>query len=289
MKVAMISLALMQDNNRELNNKNLDYALENYQVDVIAILDQEFKPEDYREHDSIKYVGHVKKRGGFIHAENKLLKWFYDSDYDWAVFVDSNVKIGKSSLNDFNSIIAAIKRGDLEDIDIVESTAGQHPNMLRSEAKKLSTHNEIVRLTTIPEKYTESAWLDGMFIKNFKKYYDKEIFIDERSKPELGLSPDLYLTKVFRKVFEYRLCPTIMINVPPAHTSTWRTADTGFKYPKIDWHTLEKLVKEADIEPVARKGARNNFELPRVDFRRETITKFVSREERRMKGKGKLL
>ena len=141
MKIVMLMPCLMLENNRKVNNQALDYALEHYDVDLIAINAQEFEEYDYRPNEKIKYINRHAKRQGFVKGRNQLLEWFYASDYDWAVWLDANAKVTKTTLNDFRTVIDAIRSGSIE-VDVILSSLGIYISESRIIARGASDHLE---------------------------------------------------------------------------------------------------------------------------------------------------
>lgn len=282
-KVVMLSLCLMQENTRELNNKTLDYALEHYDVDLIVINAQEFDEFDYRKHDKIKYIGNHAKRQGFVKGRNQLLEWFYSSDYDWAIWLDSNVRIARTALNDFRTVLSAIRRGELDDVDFIASTLGNHITQLRIDAKKARDHFENVKVTTLGGS-KDTGWMAGLMMCNIHKKYGVSVFIPEECVSQKGLMEDVYFVTLCRKYFEYRVCPTITIAIPPAKTTTWRSSHDGYKYPPVAWEVLNRMILSSKMVPVERKSVRKTFVIPRVEYMINEVGGYKERKKKKRGG-----
>ena len=274
MKIVMLMPCLMLDNNRKVNNQALDYALEHYAVDMIAINDQEFKDYDYRENNRIQYIGRHPERRGFVNGRNDLLRWFYDSDYDWAVWLDANAKITKTSLNDFATVIDAIKGGTIE-VDVILSTLGIYISSTRIAARSSADHLENVKLTKV--EGTENAWMHAMFMKNFKKEYGMEPLIHETCDPRIGLSEDVYFVQLCKKLFEVRQCPTITVTKPSNKASTWMSKGSRYDYTPIDWKAINRLVKASSYEAPKEKKLPDTFVYKRLDYMKNAVTVYKAR------------
>lgn len=276
----MLVPTLMISTNRELNNKALDYALEHYDMDIIVINNQEFNADDYRFKRKIKYLHEGwTLRQGFINSRNQLLEWFYASDYDWAVWMDANIRISETSVNDFRTVVDALKN-DKIDVDVITATLGSTMSTTRMLARKAPDHLENVKLTDILST-SESHWLQALFMRNFKKEYDKEVYIDQRCNPKKGIGEDVFFNLLLRELFAVKQCPTIIVNAPPSKTSTWMPDQT--KYPKIDWEGIKNLVKDTKYTRV-RKEKKGTYVLPRVEYHNDKVTIYKPRRKKERKG-----
>ena len=259
-KVIMLTPALMLENNRKANYDAMQYSKENYGLDEYVVYDQEFEERDYKE--GFTYIGHQEKRQGFVKPRNELLKYFYNSDADYAVLIDANEKITQSSLNDFSTVINALKTGELE-VNAIHTTMGIQISAERMAAKQSKDYFHNVYLIRSKKGY---EWLHGYIIKNFKKYYDKEIYIDERCDPLKGISEDIYLPRIIRRLFPVQLCPTIVASKPSNKASTWMQGNSNYEYPPIDFPYIDQLVKEnyEKIGDIVAKPIENVVKLKRV-------------------------
>lgn len=237
-KIVMLIPALMLENNRKANHAAMAYAKDYYPVDEFIVNDAEFLPDDYRE--GFTYIGHHAERQGFVKTRNQLLEYFYNSDADYAIWMDANGKVSKSTLNDFVSIVNAIKEGKVP-VDVIYSTLGINISGERIAVKKLPDYNDSVYLVKFKSGY---EWMHGLIMKNFKKYYGEEVYIDERCDPRKGTSEDIYFAKMLRERFDYRLAPTVVVTKPSNKTSTWVADKSGYKYPKPDYATVDGYIKE---------------------------------------------
>lgn len=237
--IVQLTPCLMLDNNREANFKAMNYALENYKnIDGYIVYDQEHKESDYIR--GFTYIGHQPKRQGFVKPRNELLKWFYNSDYDYAIWIDANETISPSTLNDLNTLTTALKH-EVIDSNCIFATLGIQISQERMFAKQRKDYFDSVFVIRNKKGY---EWLHGCIIKNFKKYYDTEIYIDERCDPWQGTSEDVYFSRLMRRLFCCQLCPTITVNKPSNKTSTWMNNASGYSYPPIDRPIVDTYIEE---------------------------------------------
>ena len=280
MKVVMLIPALMLENNRKANHAAMQYAKEHYHIDEFVVNDAEYLDTDYEE--GFTYIGHHAERQGFVRTRNQLLEWFYNSDADYAVWMDANGKVTKGSLNDMNTLIDAAKAGKIE-VDAVFSTLGINISGERIAAKKMPDYFENIYLTKFEGGYD---WLHGMMIKNFKKYYGTEIYIDDRCDPRKGTSEDIYFARMMKRLFDVRLCPTITVSKPSNKTSTWVADKSGYKYPPVDNATvdayIEENVKAKNLQP--RPKTAKTYKLPRGESYISLLKPYKPRQRRKARG-----
>lgn len=269
MKIVMLIPCLMLDNNRAANHKAMRYAKENYAVDEIVVNDQCFSETDYE--DGFTYIGHHEERQGFVRGRNQLLEWFYNSDADYAIWMDGNAWVSKTTLNDFRTLVEVTRRGELP-VDVVFSTLGIYVSGERIEARKMPDHRDKIRLV----KAQGCDWFHAMFMVNLKKRYGISPLIDERCDPHKGVSEDVYFARLLRKITSCRQCPTIIVSKPSNKTSTWIAGKDGYKYEKIDYTTVDQIVAENiaanDWKPV-RQSSRT-YEYDRVDVFKDVMTSY---------------
>lgn len=238
-KIVMLIPCLMMDNNREKNLEAQRYGLEKYKgIDKFIIYDQCYEKDDYIE--GIEYIGNQKEGQGFIKSRNELLKYFYNSDYDYAIWMDGNKTVSKTSINDFNTLIKAIKEEEI-DLDFIFSTIGINISNERIEIKKRKDYFKYIYLLYKMRGY---YWFHGLFMKNIKKYYDDELYISDKCDVWKGLNEDVYFAILARKVYKTYLCPTIVINTPSSNTSTWMTNKGSYDYPPVDYDILREIAEE---------------------------------------------
>lgn len=284
MKVVMLIPCLMLENNRKANKKALRLAKEKYGADAYVINDQMFDSSDYEE--GFEYIGHHEGRAGFVNARNELLKWFYNSDYDYAFWMDANEVVSASTLNDLRTLMSEIKAGNVP-VDVIFSTLGIILSSERINAKCRSDYFEKVYLTNFEGSGYE--WFHGMFMVNFKKKYGVEYYVSEECDPYKGITEDVYFTKLLKKVADFRLCPTICCSKPSSKTSTWAASASGkYNYPHIDPKEIVKMV-ERDVliknMPVLKKTYKT-YSYTRVDEFKELLKPYRPRAK---KIRGKLL
>ena len=272
-RIMLLTPALMLDNNRKANLEAMQYALDNYSIDEFVCYDQEFKEGDYLK--KYNYIGHQKERQGFVIPRNELLKYFYNSDYDYAFLIDANEKITQSSLNDLETIFEALKTDKIRSNAIL-TTMGIQISAERMIAKQRKDYFNSVYLLRNKKGY---EWIHGLIILNYKKYFNKEIYIDERCNPKTGIVEDVYFVRTLHRLFECQLCPTIVASKPSNKTSTWQQNANSYDYPITDNPTIDKMIKE-NLKNINIKGYEidNIIRLDRIkDNNLQYLKKYKSR------------
>lgn len=261
-KIMLLMPCLMLDTNREKNIEAQKYMLEKYKgIDQFVIYDQCYEKNDIL--NGITYIGKQKEKQGFIKSRNELLKYFYNSDYDYAIWMDGNKTVSKTSLNDFNTLINAIKT-DKVDLDVIFSTIGINISPERMEIKKRPDYFKKIYLLYKIHGY---EYFHGMFMKNFKKYYDDELYISEECDVWKGLNEDVYFSILLRKLYKTYLCPTIVVNTPTSNTSTWMTNKGSYDYPTVDKPKLKEIAEEESKKHKSRLKVnyKNIYQLDRIN------------------------
>lgn len=274
MKVLGLIPCLMLDNNREENYKAMDNFKKNYPVDKIVVYDQEFKKEDYK--DGFEYIGYSEKRVGFVKARNELLKYFYNSDFDYALWMDANGSFSRPSLNSLNTIIHNLRNEDL-DVDVLNSTLGIISSGHRISDKKRVDYFENCRIMRITQK-RQDLWMHGLIMKNYKKYYNKEFYCNR--DVDKGVAEDVYFLLLLQKSFTRYECSDLVICKPSNKASTWVNDKSSYDYPPDNYFEADRMIEEdySDLKPV-RFLKEDKFILPRVEKYKEFLRKYHPRKK----------
>lgn len=272
-KVVMLTPCLMLDTNRRKNKEAMAHARASYPVDAFAVNAQGFQPDDYEE--DVTYIGNHPSGVGFVQARNELLEWFYASDYDWAIWMDANAKVSTSAMNDFLTVLDAVKR-DALDIDAIFSTLGLILSSDRILAKKDKAYFDEVKLTYFT---TGCEWMHGLFMRNFRKVYGIAPMIREDCDPRKGTSEDVFFALLLRRLFDCRLAPTIQITKPQSKYSTWMASAGSYAYAKIAWGTVRTMVEQychkMKFERI--RATRATISLPRLPDLQNKLKPYRSR------------
>lgn len=271
----------MLPNNREANTAAIQHNVKHLNLDHVVIYDQSFEDSDFN--DQFEYVGHQPTGVGFTAARNGLLEWFYNSDYDYALWLDANEKVSTPTINDTVTVIEALRADKLDKIDVIFSTLGLWVSQDRIVAKQREDFMTHVQL--IPALNNKSYnWMHGLIIKNFKKYYNQPVFIDSRCDVKLGTPEDVYFARLIRRYFNAYVAPTVVITKPSSNTSTHAGDGKGryvyppVKFDEVDQYILES-VEKLGIKPCNVQWFRDSVSIPRQEYMREKVTPYKSRKK----------
>lgn len=279
-KVVALIPCYMKDNTRSKNISCLTRFRDTFDFDCFTVYDQGFKESDYLE--GFNYIGHQPTGVGFVEPRNSLLKWFYESDYDYAFWIDANSTISKPTCNDVHTLLSFAKENGLGDIDAVFSTLGIINDAERIKLKQGLFYKS--RLTLIPAKYdSKSNWFHGLMMKNFNKFYGETPYINPKFDPRVngGLCEDVYFSRLLRKLYNCYHAPTIIINKPNSNFSTHKADGSGkYNYPTILYGETDTAINEDSKKfPVRNYFNRSNIEIPRVEKDIEYMAEYKSRSK----------
>ena len=265
MKVCVLIPVYMADNCREINKANLLKLKETEfkYVDEVIICDQCFEPDDYIE--GFTYLGPFQQLPNRVSdARNILFKYFYNSDYDYAVLMDARESLSKSGLNSFVSLMNAI-HNDLISCDFIQGTLGVHIMSERIADKKREDYKETVFL----RKMKAVRWdLHHTVISNHKKKYGFELSLPaERMGGATGnrdrVPEDMFFTKLCNLYFDIFLIADMTVNTGSQLASTW--APTGEVPSAIYAKEADSMVLEYYNPSYVKKGKSISFMIPRVE------------------------
>lgn len=279
---------LMRDNNREVNTRLILENLSLLQIDKFVILAQSFTASDKAmlSDPRIEIIKDYESGVGFVKSRNDLLQWFYDSDYDYALWIDANEKVTESTLNSYFTVLDAIRENKV-DVDAVFSSLGIMNNAERIQLASEDDYFKVCKLLPA-SRYSirDLSWLHFCFMKNLRKYYDTQLYIDEKCDPREGLPEDAYLSSLLRQHVNCYLAPSITVSKPPATTSTWMHDSTNvqgvasYSYPPIRWSLLNEMVRSNIIpDKIKTPSAQNVIELQRVDLYKDTLKPYRPRKK----------
>lgn len=278
-KIVMLSPCLMMENTRGINKEAMAYNYEHLKPDAYAVYDQCFEEQDF---DSrYTYIAHADRRMGWVPARNGLLEWFYNSDYDYAFWIDANSKLSSSTVNDAVTIFDALRKGALTQVDTIFSTLGMWVSQDRMMLKQAEDYFDNVHL--IPAKDNKSYnWMHGLFIKNFKKYYNQEFYIDQRCDVMEGTAEDVFFARLLRRYTKAYVAPTIICNKPDSSKSCTMANGKGtYEYPPVKFDVVDSYIRETVAERkhhhVDMLHVPREIILPRVDYMKDKLTPFKAR------------
>ena len=282
MKIMGLTPCLMLDNNRAINAKSIQNNIDILKLDEYVIYDQMFQPADFN--SKCTYIGHADKRMGWAVPRNALLKYFYDSDFDYAFFIDANSVPSKPTINDLLSIIRSLRDGELSFCDAIFSTLGMWVSQERIMCKSLPDHLDNVHL--VPARCDKSYnWMHGLFVKNFKKYYGQEFYMDERCHVLQGTPEDVFFARLLRKYANCWIAPTVVINKPSSNASCTMANGKGtYEYPPVLFDKEDEYIAELSQKMGYHHCNRNirpsEIVISRVPEYKDLVTPYKSRQKK---------
>ena len=280
-KIMCLIPCLMLPNNRKINMKAMNSTYEHLKLDEYVVYDQCFEETDFD--PRFTYIGHASERMGWVIPRNELLKHFYNSDYEYAFWIDANSTVSKSTLNDLTSIIDAIHSDKLNDCDSIFATLGMWISQERMQCKAAEDFFDKVHIQ--PTKNNRSYnWMHGLFHKNFKKFYRQEYYVDERCDTKQGTADDVYFARTLQRFTNSYVAPTVCINKPSSKAScTWANDKGTYEYPptlfdKIDEYILETAEqnKHHHVNPYS---VRKEIIIDRNSYLRDLIKPYTPRSK----------
>lgn len=233
MKICVLIPVYMTDNSRDINLKNLRKLKETEfkYVDEVVICDQCFQQSDYIE--GFTYLGPFGKMpNGCLDARNILFRWFYNSDYDYALLMDARENISKSGMNAFVTLCNKIHNNEV-DMDCIQSTLGIMISAERMDDKQRKDYKD--NLWIRPSK--PQNHLHHCFLANLRKKYNLELYIE----PEIiyaenfKVTDDLYFITKLSRYIDMWICGEMTVNTGPQSASLWATSKGSESTRGIPW------------------------------------------------------
>lgn len=268
----------MTDSCRSIVKKSCLYNRDNLALDSMVIFDQCYSESDYL--DGINYIGKSSKPMGIVSSANLLLDWFYHSDFDYGFYIDADCKVSNASTNDLLTVLDALKSGKLDRCDAIFATMNLWPSTARGYYKQQCDYFENVHI--IPISFGRSYNnMNGLIFKNFSKFYNQKIKIDERCNPKTGVYEDIYFSKQLKALFSCYLMPTVAIDTGDAKSSTWQPENNNYSYDPADHEVIDRLRLESilkyNLRDFSKSRVKQEIVLQRVDEKRDCMRAYKKR------------
>ena len=281
MKICVLIPVYMTDNSRDINLANLRKLKETEfkYVDEVVICDQCFQPSDYIE--GFTYLGPFGKMpNGCLDARNILFKWFYNSDYDYAMLMDARESLSSAGLNSFATLCNAI-HNNLVDLDCIQSTLGIMVSQERIEDKKRDDYREEVYIR--PSK--EQNHLHHCFLSNLKKKYGLELYIEPEvvMAGDFKVTDDLYFITKLSRYIDMHIIGEMTVNTGPQSASLWATKKGSESTKGIPWKKALNIVldKYCDIIMSEYKSyPQYPLKLKRIEDYKDLLTDYKPRSKK---------
>ena len=139
----------------------------------IYIIAQNYHEDDYVDDPRIIYDKR-KKCGNAAIARNECLKWFYGTDYNWGIFSDDDVFLRETeSARNFYYELEHYPEKFINKIDVIQTRYMMYEPIRMDDLQNAENFSKAWQLTPVTE-----GQFHNCFIKNFKKFYDKEYYCE---------------------------------------------------------------------------------------------------------------
>lgn len=256
MKIGIISYLpdeeQLRNTRKLLHQKQLNFFKEHLANVELIVCAQNYKEEDYdsRVDTYIKFGAPI----GFSKARNELLKYFYSTSDDFMCFADDDSYF--YPYYDAPSLIKDIEEKPslfykLDYINALSPAITPFKNLNYS-SKNMVMHNY---------KFISCQVKNCNFciMKNYKKFYNDEIFFDETKTGYNGLEDVSFIALLIKKGFVTSTCSNLILKAPREH-SVWNKDPESRK--QAIKHNAELMGKEFGIKLKAN-GALNWKEFQR--------------------------
>lgn len=149
----------------------------------IYINAQNYRDEEYVNDAQIEYLFKHEKGIGAQAARNELLKWFYESEYDYAILHDDDSFLNPTdSAKDFFGELMNYPQKFIKlPMDVCYSRNMLFHPMNETDIAKAEFRGKVWDFIACP-----SSWLCWSTFINFKKFYNEEFYLDETLDPLTG-------------------------------------------------------------------------------------------------------
>ena len=185
--ISYLPNATTRDTRRSAHLKQIADIKETTPNARIYILAQGYNEEDYIVDPQITYLGKYAEPIGAQRARNELLKWFYNSEYEYGIFSDDDAFIvpTPSVKNFYEELENNTEKFANARLDICYSRNMQYSPFNEEDVEDIEFHNKHYRFG-----YARSGWLCWALFRNFKKAYGKEFYQNEEIDPTKTMGYD---------------------------------------------------------------------------------------------------
>lgn len=250
-------------------------------INTVVVYDQCWGPRP--EEPWLKQIGRKTKPCGFVTPRNALLEWFYDSDFDYALLMDSTAGVSKPQQNAFLTLLSWLETEDCP-YDVIKTVFQLWVSTEGILDHRRGNYDKTILVSTVevPPKVRDGT-LNGLFIANFAKKYSERPLIPEVCDPMKGLPEDVFLLNLLTRLYQTGLCSSLGVFKPNGpQLSTWRPSQKAlYDYPPIKKDDLDAIIKDyVRVNQLkCRKTfmSKNVFEIPRVDQYKDLVREFKPR------------
>lgn len=146
----------------------------------IYINAQNYREEDYLDDPQIMYLFRHESGVGPMRARNECLEWFYNSGYEYMILSDDDAFLAptRSAKDFYQEIQDNVERFTKVPMDICYARNMQYRPFNRADAERAEIRGKMWELN-----FLTHHWLCWVLIRNFKKAYNDEQYMDETVEP----------------------------------------------------------------------------------------------------------
>lgn len=269
MKVIGLIPAVMTRSTRTQIRHAFAKTIAELKLDAYVVYDQGFIDQDRVA--GVTYIGHQSTAVPRHEALNALLNYFYDSDADYAFWLDATSTVSHTTVNDLATILQFLQPGEINNCDAIFSTLGQWVSTERIQYKSSWDYMSNVHLVPIADNKSYN-WMSGLLQKNFYKYYGQRFLVDVRCASAKGTPEDVYFARLLRKLANCYLAPTLVV-------SSAHVGDIGVPvlYNVLDQYKHENIISE-NYSHVNPNAYRRELILTRVSYEKSSLTQYKPRD-----------
>lgn len=167
------------------SRKQIEWLRNIFKTERIMCVAQNYSKDDYNTTGSIEYIKFDNAIGPGA-ARNELLKRFYNSDYDYLLMLDDDtVSYNYYKSEDFLIDVAK----NPEKFNGLEAIGAFEPEYLPYKKMNFTDRNTLTHYKFTPRQLNTGCAMG--FLKNIKKYYNKEIYFNNLNPNKLEGNEDI--------------------------------------------------------------------------------------------------
>ena len=214
-------------NTNEIKEKRRKYHLKQIQWAKNNNLNTYILPQFYNKSDYVDGINYIETGVGHLliqpEARNILLKHFYNSSENYAIFADNDSILyeeGHCDSNDFFNIFNKIPLESLNDIDLFFPLNPQQMPFNKDFEKNAIEYKNNFVFKRCPD--SKGSFL---IVKNLKKFYNKEIYFDcdfiSKERTLIAHEDQAFGFEFLKNGYSCYMLKNIVLNELTGNSSTW--------------------------------------------------------------------
>lgn len=258
----------IRENRKRFHQQQLIWASNNFKKEDIYIASQAYNVDEYN-HDIVgNYVDclftHCSNSTG--PARNVLLKRFYESDEDYAIFVDNDSILDERNMGSLQELL----RLDISSFGLITPV---YPAQLGTGAFTKSFETGIYKGFNLKNNFVFERCLargNFMIIKNFKKHHNTEIWFDDGTKtPGSGGEDNIFGVDIVTKLnLKVMLCRNLVIKelATGKNSASWSFSNSSNPHRDMESKYKENMQTLFSEYGIYVKTVNGKKQLSKKDF-----------------------